>query len=318
MTGWDITEDDAKRFEHLLSFLTRLAADGVSPLIEKQVITMLDQSLPFFSHLLYKDSFTELTRISINKKVLGKNQRIKEIKYLHYPPPDKVKAYGRCNLPGQSALYATFNLLTAFGEMKPALGDLVTVSKWVLRVPDTPMLFCPIFKNQPVRDNVYNPRTRQFDLLYQQKLASFPKHVARQIDALTQFIADAFTRRVKPQNDLDYIFSAYFSNKILNEFEAGSIDAIYYPSVPGDLSFENIAIKPAVFDRLYRIDEVSDAIVVTTPENGRGGYFRNGLGHCRGFNFLTGEILWDPKDLETNQDTILDLKWRQGFDFALE
>jgi hypothetical protein len=314
----DTTEEDAKRFEGLLSFLTRLATDGVTPLIEKQVITMLDQSLPFFAHLLYKDSFTELTRLSINKKILGKNQRIKDIKYLRYPPADKVAAYGRCNLRGQSALYATFNLLTAFGEMKPALGDLITISNWILKEQDASMLFCPIFKNQPARDNVYNPRTRQFDELYRQKLASFPNYIGRQINSLMQFIADAFTRRVDPKNDLDYIFSAYFSDKILYKFEAGSIDAIYYPSVPGDLSFENIAIKPSVFDRLYRIDEVSDAIIVATPENGKGGYFRHGFGRCRKFNFLTGEILWDPKDLKTNEDTILDLKWRQGFDFSFE
>ena len=40
------------------------------------------------------DTFPELQRLTINKNVLGKNRRIKEIKYLKYPPKELVKKYG--------------------------------------------------------------------------------------------------------------------------------------------------------------------------------------------------------------------------------
>lgn len=131
---------------------------------------------------------------------------------------------------------------------------------------------------------------------------------------MIQFVADAFTKYIKPGNDLDYIFSSYFSNKIFNEFENGIIDAIYYPSVQDKLHFENIAIKPEVFEKHYIIYEVHDEVLVGTPRNG---YWGNGFGHCKNFNLNTGEILWDSEQLKINEESILELKWKHGFKFNL-
>lgn len=262
MENADVSETEVKNFKALLDYLKKLSEDGVTSLIEKQVKWMLDNSLDFFSHLVLEDSFPEITRLTINKKVLnGKNKRIKEIKYLKYPPADKVKTYGRCNQPGQSVLYSAFSEMTVLNELQPRKGDLITTSKWRLKDGQT-IMFCPIFRNQPEEEDVLNPRTFE----------------------------------------------------IFNQFEDGKIEAIYYPSVKERLSFENLAIKPEVFDTKYELIEVKDSVIRMDTSKGEGGYIMDGLSVCKSFDYAAGKILWDNK-VDQSKERIAQLKSLYQVDF---
>ena len=309
----DIDEQEVKNFKGLLDFLKRLSEDGVTPLIEKQVTMMLDNSLKFFSHLVLEDCFPEFTRLTINKRVLGENKRIKDIKYLKYPPADKIKTYGRCNLPGQSVLYATFVEMTALNELKPHPGDLITKTTWRVK-GNQKLMFCPIFRNQPTEKDVLNPRTFEINQQYEKELKKYPDNIRKHIDTLVQFVADAFSKRITSGNHLDYIFSAYFADKIFNQFEDGRIEAIYYPSVQDKLSFENLAIKPDSFDTKYDLIEVHDSVVAVDPRNGSRGYFMEGLSDCKSFDYTTGKILWDNDRVYQSKQKIAELKLRYGVD----
>lgn len=313
MISTDITEEEVKKFQGLFEFLKRLAADGVTPLIEKQLLAMLEHATPYFAHLVMTSVFPEFHRITINKNVIGSNKRIRDIKFLKYPPAEKVSKYGRCNLPKQSVLYGAFIHMTALNELKPQVGDLITHSTWRVK-HNQPLTYCPIFKNQPTEKKVINPRTLEINNLYVRELNKFPRHAKIQVDNLVQFIADAFSKRVSPNNHLDYIFSAYFSNKIFNEFEKGQIEAIYYPSVQDSLSFENIAIKPDVFDKKYELTEVKDSIVIVDPSNGRGGYLMDGLSECKTFDYASEKILWDMNKLHQPREKIFEHKLNYGLD----
>lgn len=304
-------EEQSKNFKELLDLLKKLSEDGVTPLIEKQTLLMLDHSLEFFSHLILESTFPQITRLTINRNVIGQNKRIDNIKYLKYPPRDKVKTYGRCNFPGQSILYGCFSITTAINELKPKVGDIITESTWTVK-SDQPMVFCPIFKNQPTKNNLINLRTYEINETYEQELKKHPEHLRKSIDTLVQFVADAFSKRIITENHLDYIFSAYFANKILNEFENGRIEAIYYPSVQERLSFENIAIKPESFDAKYLIDEVHDSVVVQDTRNGGRGYFMKGLSRCKSFDLTTGKILWDKTEINQSKQDIAELKLKYG------
>jgi hypothetical protein len=59
------SENDVKNFKALLDYFKQLANDGVNPLIEKQLLLMLDQSIPFFAHLHSQTILPELVRITI-------------------------------------------------------------------------------------------------------------------------------------------------------------------------------------------------------------------------------------------------------------
>ncbi len=310
----DIEDKDLQNFQRLLEYFTQLAEDGVTSLIEKQLLLMLDNTIPFFANLVMTEDFYELKRITINKNVIGSNKRIYEIKYLKYPPAEKVTKYGRCNLPGQSIFYGSFLSMTALNEMRPNKGDLITESTWRL-TGDQPIIYCPIFKNQPVEKDVINPSTFEINQIYERKVKDYPEKARNQIDYLLQFVTDAFTKYIHPSNHLNYIFSAYFSNKIFNNFENGKIEAIYYPSVKEKLSFENIALKAEVFDKRYELIKVKDSIVDMDPRSGSKGYIMLGLSECTSFDYASGKILWETSDIHQPKERIAELKSKYGLEF---
>ena len=90
---------------------------------------ILDEIITFIALPIFDEhNFSEIQRVTINRNVLnGENKSIETISFLKYPPPEYV-SYGRANVNGQSVLYATFNLMTAIKEMKPNIGDLITIS----------------------------------------------------------------------------------------------------------------------------------------------------------------------------------------------
>ena len=289
----DIDETEVRNFQSLLDYLKRLSYDGVTSLIETQIKLMLGYSLKFFSHLVMEDSFPELYRLTINRRIFEENKRVHEIKHLKYPPKEFVKRYGRCNQPNESVLYAAFNILTVMNELKPRVGDLITKSVWRVKNNKT-LKFCPIFRNQPAAD-VLNPRTFEINQLFERTINHYPQNTRNQIIQLTQFIADAFSKIITSGNHLDYIFSAYFASRIFNEIDNGSIEAIYYPSVQDKLSFENIAIKPQSFDEKYELVEVIESVVASDPRSGHGGYDMKSLNDCKSFDYSSGKILWNKE-----------------------
>ena len=305
-------QQDIDDFKTLIQYFKQMSEDGISSYIEKQILRMLDYTIPFFAHLVLTDIFPEIHRLTVNKRVLGNNKRIRDIKFLKYPPTDKVSRYGRCNYPNQSILYSSFLEFTALNETQPRKGDLITESKWRVRGNQT-LTYCPIFKNQPTH-GVVNLRGLQINDVFEKTLKVYSEHEQEKINILVQFIADVFTKRIHYDNHFDYIFSAYFSNKIFKDFENGTIEAIYYPSVKEKLSFENLAIKPEVFDKKYELIEVREDVCHADPTNGRGGYLFHGLSDCKSFDYASGKILWDKDKIYQPQIILDDLTSRYGLD----
>ena len=306
----DIKEEDVKNLNNLLERLKLLSERGVTPSLKEQLLSILNQLFPVFPYMVLIQEFPEISRITINKKVVGSNKRIMNIKDLKYPPSERVKNYGRCNLPGQSVLYATnASVLVAMSEMKPDIGDLITETTWKVKASQ-PLTYCPIFKNQPPNNGVINPRMLEISRLHKQKLKEYPPNQSILIESLVQFVADAFTKLIHQNNNLDYIFSAYFSDKILNKFDGGTIDAIYYPSVKQNLSFENLAIKAKVFDNKYELFRVRDSVVIAKPQ----GYLLEGLGAYPDFDLMTGKIFWEPPRNNQEKKRIRQLKDQFGVD----
>jgi hypothetical protein len=254
---------------------------------------------------MYEDCFDTLYRITINKRILKANKRIRDIRQLKYPPdPNLVKTYGRCNLPCQSVLYASFMKITSLGELRPKVGDLITISTWKLKEEKT-LKYIPIFSNQPPNEpfldrrtgeiiqGLTNPRTFELDEIFKEASKELPKNLKELSLLVVKFIADFFSKKVNSDNHLNYIFSAYFSDKFFNKVEDGKIDAILYPSVPDKLNSENLAIKPRIFDSIYKLSEASESVVIKDPSDGRGGYGMIGTSNSKNFNFDSNQIFWD-------------------------
>lgn len=309
----DCTEAEARGFKNLIEYFSRLAEDGITPFIEKQLLLMLNSVINFHSHLHDEAVFPELTRLTINKKIHNSNKRIYDINHLKYPPAHLVSSYGRCNIPGQSVLYAGFDWITILSELKPLKGDLITTSKWRVK-NDASLRFCPIFLKQPV-DGTVNIDSLKYERIYQKELQKYPSNIRSKIAFLNNFVAESFSKKFPhSSNHLNYIFSAYFSNEILNTYLDGRIDAILYPSVRQGLSFQNIAIKPPIFDVHYELIEVQESFVVMDHTDGRGGYFTEGISDCKKFDNENGKILWDVDKVYQSRAKINEYKTYWGYE----
>lgn len=287
----DVDEKTLKQFETMLNYFGSVA-NVINPTIERFLLDNLKYLFPYFDHIAFKGQFPQLDRITINRNVLGgQNKRIFNTSFLTYPPAKYVTKYGRANLRGQSTFYGTNTWLVAINEVKPSIGDLITKTTWRLNEGEE-VIYCPIFKNQPTKEAVINPEFFEIEQVYKKHKSKYPPNSYKLVDSLMQFVADAFTKDVAKDDEYGYFFSAYFADKIFNELSNGEIEAIWYPSVANKLSFSNVAVKPSSFDKKYKLVKVKDSVIVSTPTRDKKGYFMEGLGETEEINYTTGEIAW--------------------------
>ena len=285
MTGLEICKS---ALNSLRPFLVK---GSINEATSKWLHNNLDKLIPFFSSPIFEMRFPKLHRITINKNIFGgNNQRIEEVKFLKYPPADKVSKHGRANLIGQSLFYSTSNPITAIKEMKPKVGDLITTSIWRQKEDGYYLKISPIFKITSLNGVVHNELSLRFKMAYGNALKQHPKDTADQIDELLQFVADCFAKDVDYGNNYDYTLSAFYANKILFQFQGGSIDALVYPSVADKLDFSNVVIKPQVLEQHFELSEVNEAVVASLPNGPGSGFVMEGSGWSRKFD--NGKILW--------------------------
>ncbi len=287
-----MTDKEINEFNYLLNTFNDIAERGINDISEKWVLSMLEYSLPLIAHMVVHFKFETLERVTINNRVIEKNKRIKNIKFLKYPPAENVTKYGRCNLPKQSVFYGSTMFMTAMNEMQPRVGDLITKSIWKLKEEHT-LKLCPIFYRQPT-NGTHNPNSYRLEKDFLKLVKNnFLENLQEVVINLSKFIAYHFSKFVHHKKNKDYIFSAYFANEILNEFDNGSIEGIMYPSIKSHLSFENIAIKTDIFDKYYELSEVYESVVIKDPSDGGKGYGMSGINDCKKFDFKNDIILWN-------------------------
>ncbi len=240
--------------------------------------------ITILTSLTYKQKIESFKRVTINSNILGGNKRINEISHLKYPPKEYVKRYGRANNINESVLYATFDPITALSEMRPKIGDLITISTWKLKT-DYDLTVTPIFKNTTKNEEVYNGVSLRASIEYRKSLQQYDDdQLKKQLDIIIQFIADCFNKEVDDNNHFDYFLSSYYSNRIFWELQNGEIDAILYPSVRQSLTLTNIAIKPKIFDANYELEKVEESIIRQIPTKEKKGWFMEGTDSSKTFD----------------------------------
>jgi len=248
------------------------------------------ESITLLTSLTYKQKIETFRRVTINSNILGDNTRISEIKYLKYPPKEFVKKYGRANNIGESVLYATFDPITALSEMRPKLGDLITISTWKLKT-NYDLTVTPIFKNSTKSGEVHNEISLRAGIEYNKLLRQYDdEQLRKQLDIIIQFVADCFNKEVEDGNHFDYFLSSHYAKRLFWELQNGEIDAILYPSVRQSLTLTNIAIKPTIFDKNYGLEQVEESIITQIPSRTSSGWLMNGTGYSKTFD--EKQIMW--------------------------
>ncbi len=212
--------------------------------------------------------FPIIERVTVNKRVIKENTRINNVNKLKYPPSECVRKYGRANLKNQSVFYGTFNFMTAIKEMKPEIGDLITVSEWEIKNSNDKLIACPLFMNQP-KDGTINIRLLNMYNSFVSDLKRFPFEVSNLIFEIHVFYANCFARKIDSKNNQGYIYTALLADKILNQYRCGIVDAIIYPSTQEELRTENIVIKKDSFDKKFKLFKTTEKRLINISEEGR-------------------------------------------------
>jgi hypothetical protein len=243
----------------------------------------------FLSILNYKQKIPKFQRVTVNPRILKENIRINDLNYLANPPEKCVKRYGRANNIGESVFYATFDPLTALSEMRPNIGDLITISNWKLK-NDYKLRIAPIFKNNSIDGIIYNETLLNIIEKYQKEITQHEISLREQIEIIIQFISDCFSKEVDDSNHYDYFLSAYYSKRIFCELQGGNIEAILYPSVRQSLTLNNIVIKPSVLNKNYEIESIEENRVIQIPSGKNNGWILEGTGDSK--TFENNKIIW--------------------------
>jgi len=296
----NLTQSELNSLNQLLNSLNEIGRYEILEKSEVFIIKALEELLPFVTHLVAYYKFPKIERVTINKRILKSNKRIRNIDFLKYPPKEYVTNYGRCNLKEQSIFYGAPLITTALSEMRPKVGDLITKSIWK-NTTNHNFKICPIFHIQPT-NNTFNPRTNDLkNEFYKIIDKQYPDNLKEAIINLSKFVAHHFGKFVNSKNHLNYIFSAFYADKIFNQFEGGTIEGILYPSVKERLSFENLALNADVFDKHFVLDEVQESIVIKDPSDGGNGLLQLGIIHCKDFDFKEKKILWSNNIMQPKE-----------------
>jgi len=221
-----------------------------------------------FNHLVYvkNDLFAnEVVRLVRNESVLGKKERIRWQKDLSYPPLETVKRnqiYNRANTPEFNLFYACTSIDSSLKEIKPAIGETVTVGIWRIDNAKIPLISYPI---------CHNPSAIEVNDSFARGKHAFEKLRPERNELLMEFMETIFVflsnEYAKPiTNPKHYFVSAKYSDRILN-FETGPdfiYDCIVYPSVGDAYSSDCLAILPKVIDKRYRLVKVIEFEITGT------------------------------------------------------
>lgn len=243
-------------FKDLESFIKNRSINQ----IENLVFEVFNNILSIHTNLVVKEKIKPLIRLTINENVINKNERIYSVSQLKYPPEKYVKKYGRCNIPNQSIFYGTIHELIAINELKPKKGQIITITTWELK-EDEELIYCPIFLKQPNNALIKNQETKNFESMYEQHIKALHKEQQIINKKILEFITERFSATVDNKYHYNYIFSAIYSNYMLNKFQDGYIDAIYYPGIKNDFCFENYAIKPTSLENKFKLTNIEERLV---------------------------------------------------------
>jgi hypothetical protein len=232
------------------------------------------KQLPFFAVPIFRRQIGHIFRVTVNNRIPDVGQeRIEDLKYLRNPDKSIVKKMGRANLINQSVLYGGFEPMTILNELKPNVGDLITVTEWELTT-DFYLTVAPIFKK--IEKPINNGMSLDFHFEYIHAIRRLDNSEVEQREMLLSFLTDCYAKQVGKEHT-DYFLSAYFSNHIFNVFENGTIDTIVYPSVQVDGSFMNIAMDSDVFRAHYKVKTIYES-KITKAEHQKRQYLMVGKG----------------------------------------
>jgi hypothetical protein len=245
----NFTDDEILLINFTDDFFRKIDLESFARANENGLLKREYSILPYIFINYRIGHFNEIMRVTINRTIREdqKNARLYEIENLKYPPnkiSDKLY-YNRASFKKQSMFYGGFGYLETLFENKPENGDLITISTWRQK-ENKPICYAPIFHDKRIQENA-NLFREEWEY-FQNQIEKLDSRTADTIFKIYSLITYFFIRPVKPESKIEYIFSAYFANRIFETPNIPKVEAILYPSVPTKYVSCNLAILPEAFD----------------------------------------------------------------------
>lgn len=172
------------------------------------------------------------------------------VSQLWYPPKEYITKLGRLNKIGEQIFYCCNNLDTALIEVRPEVGDVVTILECQLREDHVPIamlwgMFEYAYRNHPGGD-LANLRSK-----FLTKKEDEDKYLV-----IHSFLEKKFTQLVEPGHEHNYKITVAIAEWLMgDEFidigeQRPPADGISYESIAW-YQGSNLALKPDAADRLY-------------------------------------------------------------------
>lgn len=218
-----------------------------------------------FNIMVFNDVHFEVVfRISIVKESFREKGKVRHPKYLRYPDLKIVKEsklYNRANTSDATVFYASFYENVALKETKPKKGDKIILSIWK-NITGKPFNSYPI-----TNSSINNDGIKKANNAFQKMKDSSHPLFAEIMDLNLAFLASEFVKSlpVVNPNRTEYLYSAYFSDKLLSPLREDdpvpNYDFIIYPSVAWNHQHENIAMTTNALDTKMKLVQATEYVV---------------------------------------------------------
>jgi hypothetical protein len=173
---------------------------------------------------------------------------------LWYPPAAAVRTRGRFNEPGSSVFYACNRSTGAIYEIRPAVGDVITLLVVRSKEAFVELSCAHIGLERSLAPEIgFVPRDRKLrtNPRFQSMLAHYGlSHKWLMVD---EFLSEMATTLFAPGDEQDkYKITNAISRAL---FRIPGVDALNYPSVATSLVSLNVCLAPAIADKHFRPSE---------------------------------------------------------------
>lgn len=275
--------------------LTKITDEGA--IFLKNYLGKAFTLIPYMTNDL---SFGVLSRVSTIIPKFLTNDKVRNPKFLSYPDKDSLKQFGKYNRANSSdypVFYASAFENVAVMETKPTVNSRIIISTW-FNFRQHKFISYPI----PATDIMPSEIAMRAAYALDENLKNQKEPISKDIlSYIFAIISQEFTKKITQShpNRYEYLISAFFGDKILQEFNELAnldIDCIVYPSVAWNHQHENLAIVPSAVDTHLRLVKADEYLVEKTfydetiPRTAMPAI----LTKIRQSKFITeDEILWD-------------------------
>lgn len=182
-------------------------------------------------------------------------RRFHHVAQLWYPASDFVNKLGRVNRIRQSMFYISASRETATLEMRPAIGDVISILRMKRKPRREPLhvMELGVAEKQSVHSlpqTVRIPENTPYGRSYVKERGKLEHNLL-----MRSFLAKEFTRVVAPGQEHEFKMTIAIGEFLLS---SDRIDGLEYPSIAGDVSKwaggANLVLKPDRADQLFEAD----------------------------------------------------------------